>query len=113
MNIKDYKFNVGDKVITTDGVVGKITSICTCSQCEERGFYEPTWENEYGDEYYITINDAIFGFNTYYQIGEYHFNGLDKDEVLYDMAFYERELKKLKKQLKVIEELETEVNYAL
>lgn len=107
MNIKDYKFKVGDDVITTDGKRGKIVDVCTCSACAERGFYEPTWiaEDDNAKEY-ITIGTALCGFNEYYQIGEYRFNDFDKDEVLYNMALYERELKKLKKQLKVIEELE-------
>ena len=41
MNIKDYKFNVGDEVITTDGQHGKIVEICNCESCRSRGFLEP------------------------------------------------------------------------
>lgn len=106
MNIKDYKFNVGDKVITTEGMVGEITSICTCDQCEERGFYEPIWKDNRGSEHYITIIAAIYGFNDYHQIGEYRFNDLDKDEVLANILFYEREIEQLREQLKVIEEVQ-------
>lgn len=106
MNIRDYKFKVGDKVITTEGLVGEITNICTCSQCEERGFYEPTWKDNRGSEHYITISAAIYGFNDYNQIGEYRFNDLDKYEVLANILFYEREIEQLREQLKVIEELE-------
>lgn len=107
MNIKDYKFHVGDEVITTEGEKGVIISICECSRCQERGFNEPTWIAE-GDssERYITIGDAICGFHGFYQIGKYKFHDFDKAEVLGTMAFYEKELKRLKKQLKTIEEIE-------
>lgn len=109
MNINDYKFKVGDKVVTTEGVVGKITQICNCHMCVERGFYEPFWEKEdgsYGN--YISKITAEIGFNGYYQIGEYRFNDFDKGEVLRCMASCEDELKQLRKQLKVIEDLENE-----
>lgn len=107
MDIKDYKFKIGDDVITTDGVRGKIVDICDCSQCAGRGFYEPVWiaENDNNKEY-ITIGTAICGFPRYYQIGEYHFNDFDKSEVLHDIAGYEKELKRLRNQLEVIEEIE-------
>lgn len=109
MDIKDYKFNVGDTVITTDGKKGKIVDICTCSQCVGRGFYEPTWIAEDDNEKeYITIGTAICGFSRYYQIGEYRFHNFDKSEILQDMAYYEKKLKQLKKQLKVINEFESE-----
>lgn len=108
MEIKDYKFKVGDDVITTDGIRGKIVDICTCSQCFERGFYEPTWIAEDDNEpKYITVGTAICGFREYYKIGEYKFNDFDKSEVLGMMSWYEKELKKLRKQLKVIEEIES------
>ena len=103
MNIKDYKFNVGDDVITIDGIKGKIVDICTCEQCEERGFHEPIWTSEDHGEDYITICDAQNGFNKYYQIGKYHFNDFDKDEVLWEIDYCNRKLKILEKQLKVIE----------
>lgn len=108
MNIKDYEFHVGDDVITTEGVKGKITNICTCDRCEERGFYEPFWIGE--DDVWghcIDIYDAESGFNRFYKIGKYHFNDFDKGEVLRDMAYCEDGLKRLRKQLKVIEELES------
>ena len=109
MEIKDYKFKVGDDVITTDGRKGKIVDVCTCSSCVDRGFYEPTWiaENDNGKNY-ITIGTALCGFNEYYKIGEYRFNDFDKDEVLAEISLYEKSLKKLNSQLKVIEELENE-----
>ena len=107
-NIKDYKFKIGDYVITTEGIRGKIIDICDCSQCVGRGFYEPIWiaEDDNNKEY-ITIGTAICGFRGYYQIGEYRFHDFDKSEVLQDMAYYEKKLKQLKKQLKVIEDIES------
>lgn len=107
MNIKDYEFNIGDIVITTEGKIGKITNICTCDRCEERGFYEPFWVDEDDDyEHCISIFAAQHSFIGFYQIGKYKFNDFDKGEVLREMASYEKELKRLRKQLKVIEELE-------
>ena len=108
MNIKDYEFHIGDEVITTEGIKGKITSICTCDRCQERGFYEPFWTCEDDKwEHCIDKFTAECGFNGYYKIGKYRFNDFDKGEVLREMASYEDGLKRLRKQLKVIEELES------
>ena len=108
MNINDYKFEVGDTVITTDGRTGNITDICKCAECAARGFYEPIWNRDDGEgSVYITQICAEIGFPGYYQIGAYRFNDFVKDEVLCEMASYEAELTRLKKQLKVIEETET------
>ena len=107
MNIKDYEFHIGDEVITTEGIRGKITSICTCDKCEERGFYEAFWAVDGSDyEHCINIYDAKFGFKMFYKIGKYRFNDFNKDEILREMASYEDGLKQLRKQLKIIEELE-------
>ena len=108
MNIKDYEFHIGDEVITTEGEVGKITSICTCSSCERRGFYEPFWRDENdGWEHCISIYDAESGFSGFYKIGKYEFNNVfDKAEVLRTIACHEDELKKLRNQLRVIEKYE-------
>lgn len=106
MDIKDYKFNVGDKVITVYGERGEITSICTCEHCEERGFYEPSWVSEDGRGNYISKWDAKHGFLGYYQIGEYRFNDFDKTQVWGDIVSYEKEIVKLRKQLAVIENIE-------
>ena len=108
MNINDYKFEVGDTVITTDGRTGKITDICKCVECAARGFYEPIWNRDDGEgSVYITQVCAEIGFPEYYQIGSYRFNDFVKDGVLCEMAIYEAELTRLKNQLKVIEETET------
>lgn len=107
MDIKDYEFHVGDEVITTEGVRGKITSVCHCDRCEERGFYEPFWIAEDGKyEHCIDIYDAKSGFSSFYKIGKYRFSDFNKGEILREMASYEDGLKQLRKQLRVIEEYE-------
>ena len=106
MKFKDYNFKIGDKVITTDGVTGKIVDICRCSRCEERGFYEPIYVTDEGYEEYISIGRVKDGFLDFYQIGDYKFHDFDKAEVLRDIADTEEYLYKLRKQLKVIEENE-------
>lgn len=99
----NYKFKVGDKVITTFGEVGEITSICDCKSCKIRGFYEPCWVDEYGEEHYITIWDAKSGFDGFYQIGEYKFNSLfNKNYVTREIVDRELELLKWRKRLRVI-----------
>ena len=107
MNIRDYNFKIGDKVITVEGQIGEIVNICDCEECRRRGFCEPMWKRP--DDYYvnyITIYQAESGFPGFYQIGRYHFNDFDKDEVLRQITCYEEKLIKLKKQLSFIEELE-------
>lgn len=107
MKPNDYNFKVGDKVITIYGEVGRITEICTCESCAKRGFYEPTWVNDSGDERWISVYDARRGFDGFYQIGEYRFNhSFDKDQVLCMIAQYEDDLTQLRAQVKIIEELE-------
>lgn len=107
MNIKDYEFHVGDEVITTEGIIGKITSICACDRCKDRGFYEPFWSVDGSDyEHCIDIYEAESGFGMFYKIGKYRFNDLNKDEVLREISYYEDGLKQLRNQLRIIEELE-------
>lgn len=109
MDIKDYKFHIGDEVITTEGEKGRIVDICNCEYCQERGFFEPTWIDENNDYYHcITKITAEKGFRGYYKIGKYKFNNdFDKGAVLREIASYEDELRGLKKQLKTIEKLES------
>ena len=107
MDVKVYDFKIGDKVITTEGEVGKIIDICKCKKCVERGFCEPMWKKS-DDVYvdYIDIYQAEAGFPGFYQIGDYGFHDFNKGEVLRSITYHEEELWKLKKQLKVIEEVE-------
>jgi hypothetical protein len=75
-------FKVGDEVITSTGQVGKITDICDCDRCEERGFYEPTVETETGDRIYITDNDKRVNFRSFYKIGDNIYGNIDEDVLL-------------------------------
>ena len=108
MDISDYKFNVGDEVITTTGQRGKIINICTCGVCMDRGFCEPVWkeDNTDCDEHYITNVCAANGFTVYYKIGKYRFNDFDKDNLLHQIKWFEDELAQLNKQLQLINDLE-------
>lgn len=111
MNVNDYKFNVGDKVITTDGRTGRITYICTCDRCKERGFYEPSWIDDYdGNTDYISDLDAKDGFKEFHRIGEYTFWDCKKYDLLIDIFREEKKLTRLKKQLETIEELENSID---
>lgn len=109
MNLTDYNFNTGDEVITTQGERGWIAHICTCDSCLKRGFNEPFWISDYGGyERCIDKFTAQNGFNGYYKIGRYRFNDFDKADILRSMAACEEDLKRYKKQLKRIYELEAE-----
>ena len=102
----DYEFKIGDRVVTVYGETGEIVYICTCDRCKARGFCEPTWKDSNGDTHYITNYDAECGFVGFHKIGKYRFNDFDKSGVLGEIASYEKELRKLRTQLKTIEELE-------
>lgn len=95
-------FRVGDEVITSTGQVGRITDICTCDKCKERGFYEPKVEVESGSGViYITDNDKRVNFRSFYKIGNQIFGNIDEEDLLYDIEFTREQVKKL--QLKLIE----------
>lgn len=107
----EYIFHVGDEVITDDGRVGKITSICTCDRCEARGFYEPSVKFEYEDySNYITHWDYESGFERYYKIGDYLFRNLDLESVQRLIDKHEESLIKLYRNRKVVLQLMEEQN---
>ena len=110
MKPSDYEFAIGDKVVTIYGEVGHIIDICKCRKCVERGFYEPTWKiDDSGDVGWITIYDAERGFDDFYQIGKYRFGHTFNKSVVRAMIIEkEVELRRLKKQLQVMDELEKE-----
>ena len=110
MNPSDYEIAVGDKVVTIYGVVGHIVDICKCERCLERGFCEPTWRSDADhDVGWITIHDAERGFDDFYQIGKYRFNHTFEKSRIYSMIIEkEVELRRLKRQLQVMEDLERE-----
>ncbi len=108
-------FKVGDQVITDDGRVGTIISICDCKSCKKRGFYEPSVEMEIGDQVWITDTDKRKGFDRFYRIGDRVFGNLDelyvigsidhKKQYIHEM---EAELIELEKQLDVVKKLKEE-----
>lgn len=111
MDIKDYKFNIGDEVITTDGRHGKIVDICNCESCKSRGFLEPFWQPfDGGTEICISHGDASADFDGYYRIGKYRFNNFDKTEVQQRISDLEYELCKLNAQMMFIEQQEHATN---
>ena len=69
---KERTFNVGDLVIDSDGIIGRITHICTCSKCKERGFCEPSITLDGIDEKtdYISYYSFKDNFRSYYKIGD-------------------------------------------
>lgn len=76
-------FKVGDKVITSLGEVGVITSICDCDRCKKRGFLEPQVKTELGtSSIWITDTDKENGFRKFYQIGDHLFGHIDEESVL-------------------------------
>lgn len=108
MKPSDYIFNTGDEVITVEGEKGYITYICHCERCAECGFFEPSWEDEHGEMHYISNYEAENGFDHYYRVGNYRLNPFRKDVVKEKIAYYEDIVKRLEKQLQVINELEKE-----
>ena len=94
-----YTFKVGDQVITSTGQVGKITNICTCERCRERGFYEPIVKMDNGETEDITISDKKNGFKYYYSIGDRVFGNIDEESVLEDIATTKSKIKQLQKEL--------------
>ena len=95
-DIRGYKFKIGDEVITTEGKVGKIISICDCDKCKARGFYEPFWVAEDSEwSRCISKFTAEDGFYGFYKIGKYRFNDFDKNSVLSAIDDCENRLKQL------------------
>lgn len=106
MDISEYKFKVGDEVITVDGERGEIVSICDCEECEKRGFHEPVWRDWYDDDTsYITDIVAKGGFRRFYKIGVYRFNEFNRSWVEDRILTLEDKLAKLRGQLRTIDEL--------
>ena len=104
----DYKFEIGDKVITIYGDVGEITSICDCKDCKKRGFNEPEWIDSFGETRYIESYHAWCAFEEFRQIGKYHFDNhrFQKNYILREIDKREQELNVWRSRLKVIAENE-------
>lgn len=102
-------FKVGDKVITSDGKKGVITSICDCEYCQRRGFLEPYVEYEDGSNGTIDIVDFENGFDDYYFIGDKVYGNLDDiSELTKFIKIYQSSIKQMKKQIKLIQKLKGE-----
>lgn len=80
-------FKVGDKVITSIGETGIIEEICTCDRCKDRGFFEPKVRVMCGtSDIYITENDRLNGFRSFYSIGNHIFGNIDEDTLNEEMS---------------------------
>lgn len=110
MKISDYKFKVGDRVITTRGEIGRINNICTCEKCKERGFFEPEWVNYTSEQHeWITNFEAENNFPGYYSIGEYKFgNEFEKDAVFDAIELHNKIIRDLITQLRRMDNIMAE-----
>lgn len=80
---KEIIIRAGEKVITADGRVGRVTSVCDCEECAKRGFFEPTYKIK-GDpeEHYIMYGQYRNGFPDFYLIGKNFFgNKISTEEM--------------------------------
>ena len=102
-------FKVGDKVITDDGRVGVIESICDCDRCKKRGFYEPRVKMTIGEcQIYIIDTDKKNGFISFYKIGDQVFGNVDKESekrIKERIADLRHELVEYESQLNVLRDL--------
>lgn len=99
-------FKVGDQVITDDGRVGVIKSICDCDRCKNRGFYEPQVQMTIGsDQIWFSDTDKKNGFISFYKIGNQVFGNIDEkaaERIREWTAGLRHELAELESQLNVL-----------
>lgn len=81
---KDRIFKVNDAIITASGRLGRIKHFCTCTNCNVRGFFEPSVEyldidDSYGSDY-ISNYEYSNNFEGYYKIGNDIFGEKPKEE---------------------------------
>lgn len=78
VKLDEYEFCLGDTVVTTDGIVGKIIGFCDCDECRNRGFPELFWEDE-DSEQLITIHSVKNDLRGFHRIGKHLLHPFDKD----------------------------------
>ena len=90
---KEIIIRTGDKVITADGRVGRVTSVCDCEECKKRGFFEPTYKIK-GDseEHWIMFVQYQQGFPGFYLIGKNFFGNKISTEELERRIAEQREV---------------------
>ena len=97
----EYEFCLGDTVITTDGIVGKIIGFCHCDECRKRGFLEPFWEDEESEQF-ITKFDAETGLIGFHRVGKHLLHPFDKNWIEGKIKMAEAEIAQLRKRLETI-----------
>lgn len=104
----EYNFKVGDEVITADGCVGVVKSVCDCEYCQARGFLEPEVKTKTGDYIRVTNIDKENGFCDFYKIGDYVFGNIYENGLFDRLAKLSAELKRISAQLTVIKRIREE-----
>lgn len=90
---KEIIIRAGDKVITADGRVGRVTSVCDCEECKKRGFFEPTYKIKGGsEEHWIMFVQYQQGFPDFYLIGKNFFGNKIKTEEMERRISEQREV---------------------
>ena len=107
VKLGEYEFCLGDTVITTDGIVGKIIGFCHCDECRKRGFLQPFWEDEESDQF-ITKFDAETGLIGFHRIGKHLLHPFDKDLIESKIEKLNAEVARLRGQLATINAIEAE-----
>lgn len=107
VKLGEYEFCLGDTIVTTDGIVGKITGFCNCDECKKRGFLEPFWEDE-DSEQFITIHTVKNGLHGFHRIGKHLLHPFDKSWIEGEIKRAEAEIAQLRIQLATINAIEAE-----
>lgn len=103
----EYEFCLGDTVITTDGIVGKIIGFCDCDECRKRGFLEPFWKDEESEQF-ITIHSVKNDLHGFHRIGKNLLHPFDKDWIDGEIEKLNAEVARLRGQLATINAIEAE-----
>lgn len=107
VQLGEYEFCLGDTIVTTDGIVGKITGFCNCDECRKRGFLEPFWEDE-DSEQFISIHAVKNGLIGFHRVGKYLLHPFDKSWIEGKIKMAEAEIAQLRKRLETINAIEAE-----